>query len=436
MTQPEALRSVKDRVETDLLQRENVVGVGIGYKEMGGKDTGALSIKVLVRRKLPLSALSARSVVPPRVDGYPTDVVQVGELRALQAPTGQFRPAPGGVSLGHFRVSAGTLSVVVRDRITGERLILSNSHVIANSGDASPGDPVLQPGPVDGGTVDRDLIARLERFCPIYFMEGPSTCSTANTIAFLANAAAILTGAKHRLRAYQTNPDAINQVDAGVARPLSDDLIRDDILEIGPVYGTAPAALGMPVRKFGRTTGFTTGQVTVLDATVDVSYGIGRVARFQNQIVTTAMSQGGDSGSLLVSGDPPLAVGLLFAGSEQSTIHNPIQLVLDCLNVDLLVPTSAQEARTEMEDQEARTQRALAVKEAVEADLLSRPNVVGVGVGTKRKGGQETGQVALIVMVDRKIPAAQLAPEETIPAEIQGVPVDVVEVGPLRAQSL
>jgi hypothetical protein len=123
--------------------------------------------------------------------------------------------------------------------------------------------------------------------------------------------------------------------DAAVARPSDDDAILDEILEIGEVQGTASAMLGMPVRKSGRTTGFTTGEITVLDATVTVGYGTGRTAIFENQIVTGAMSQGGDSGSLLVAADAPEAVGLLFAGSDQATIHNPIQAVLDCLEVDL-----------------------------------------------------------------------------------------------------
>jgi hypothetical protein len=91
----------------------------------------------------------------------------------------------------------------------------------------------------------------------------------------------------------------------------------------------------MGVRKSGRTTGFTTGEVTVLEATVSVSYGPGRTATFENQIVAGPMSQGGDSGSLVVAADSLQAVGLLFAGSEQSTIINPIQAVLDCLEVDL-----------------------------------------------------------------------------------------------------
>jgi hypothetical protein len=47
------------------------------------------------------------------------------------------------------------------------------------------------------------------------------------------------------------------------------------------------------------------------------------------------MSQGGDSGSLVVDGNSNKAVGLLFAGSTSTTIFSPIQVVLDGMNIDL-----------------------------------------------------------------------------------------------------
>ena len=128
---------------------------------------------------------------------------------------------------------------------------------------------------------------------------------------------------------------AANLVDAAVARPEDEGSILDDILEIGTVEGIEPATLGMPVRKSGRTTGFTTGEITLLDATVSVGYGSGRIARFDDQIVTGPISQGGDSGSLLVAGDSLRAVGLLFAGSDQTTVHSPIQAVLDALEIEI-----------------------------------------------------------------------------------------------------
>lgn len=100
------------------------------------------------------------------------------------------------------------------------------------------------------------------------------------------------------------------------------------------VSGTKPAMLGQKVRKSGRTTGYTEGTITLLNATINVAYG-DRTARFTGQVITTPMSQGGDSGSLIVDGTENKAVGLLFAGSNLSTIFTPIDEVLSALNVTI-----------------------------------------------------------------------------------------------------
>lgn len=91
------------------------------------------------------------------------------------------------------------------------------------------------------------------------------------------------------------------------------------------------------------------------------------------------------------------------------------------------------EADSETYAQDA-TQRALAVKQAYASELMSKANVVGVGVGYCRRGGERTGEIGLVVMVKRKVAASQLNPLDIIPGEIEGVPVDVQEVGELRAQ--
>ncbi len=318
-----------------MLAKTNVVGVGTAYKVSGGQVTDELSIAVLVRDKKPAAALTAQDLVPAQLDGVKTDVIQVGHLRALQARTDRWRPVPGGVSIGHYMITAGTFGAVVRDRTTGARLILSNNHVLANSNAASPGDPILQPGAYDGGQNGPDVIAHLERFCPLQFLSQPGSCNIAGGVAGLANLIARLIGSKHRLQSMFTDLAATNHVDAAVARPVEDALLRDDILEIGVVSGTTPARLLMPVRKSGRSTGLTTGQITVLDATVDVGYDANQTARFEGQIISGPMSAPGDSGSLLVAADSLQAVGLLFAGSDQSTIYNPIQDVLDCLGITI-----------------------------------------------------------------------------------------------------
>lgn len=325
----------KERHWPEIMAKSNVVGVGLGMKAVRGAATAEPAVVVLVRRKQPVAGLNPQDVIPPEIGGAPTDVVAVGEIRARQSGhTGRMRPCPGGLSIGHYAITAGTFGCVVRDR-SGRRLILSNNHVLANSNAAAVGDAILQPGPTDGGRVETDRIAVLERFVPIQFNVDQPACGIASGAAELLNRAAKLLGSSHRLIAYRENPLAVNAVDAAVARPLDPGDILDEIYRIGPVGGTATGELGMAVRKSGRTTGLTTGTISVVAATISVNYGGGRTATFENQYVAGPMSQGGDSGSLVVEAGSERAVGLLFAGSEQTTIFSPIAAVLSALDVSL-----------------------------------------------------------------------------------------------------
>jgi hypothetical protein len=65
--------------------------------------------------------------------------------------------------------------------------------------------------------------------------------------------------------------------------------------------------------------------------------------------------------------------------------------------------------------------------------LMRYPNVVGVGVGYRQQGDTLTDELSLVVMVQDKIPVAQLAPEDVLPSELEGVRVDVQAVGSLMA---
>jgi hypothetical protein len=86
-----------------------------------------------------------------------------------------------------------------------------------------------------------------------------------------------------------------------------------------------------------------------------------------------------------------------------------------------------------MDPESESLERAKAVKRAHEAELLAYPNVVGVGVGRRMRGGDPTDEIGLIVLVSVKHPASFLADEERIPEQLEGVPVDVQEVGKLTA---
>lgn len=299
--------------EDKFLGRANVVGVGLGHKIKDGQVTETPSVMVLVTQKLPESLLGAGDKVTKTVDNKPTDVLEVGHLVAggeplagpLQAIDAQtlatrVRPVRPGYSVGHPKVTAGTIGAGCYDLsplpgIPPRYYILSNNHVLANSNDASLGDPVYQPGVYDGGG-PADAIGRLARYVPITF---DGSC---------------------------------NYVDAAIAEVPFDTIDRD-IYWIGyPSIAAAPASAGQLLKKTGRTTHFTTGRVTAINATVNVNYGGGKIAKFCNQIVTTNMSAGGDSGSLVLDWENR-PVGLLFAGSGVATILNPIATVQLALGV-------------------------------------------------------------------------------------------------------
>ena len=62
-------------------------------------------------------------------------------------------------------------------------------------------------------------------------------------------------------------------------------------------------------------------------------------------------------------------------------------------------------------------------------NLMRHANVVGVGVGLKQVNGAYTNQKAIVVMVNKKMPVAQLGTDDVLPTEIDGVPIDVQEMG-------
>lgn len=343
MTTKAQVLTIKKEFQKDLLKKQNVSGVGIGYKVTGGVKTDQLCLVVMVNKKRKSAALTAQDMVPTEIQGIKTDVIEIGDVVIHKARTDWWRPAPPGVSIGHVDITAGTFGAVVRDVTTGQKLILSNNHVLANSNIAQPGDIILQPGKADGGQTPQANIGKLERFVTIQMDQSDDggddspTCSFVKWLVSLLNFLATAVGSKHRVQAkklIQTQAAEPNRVDAAVAKPLDSSAISDEIIDIGKVTDVESAELNMPVWKSGRTTGTTEGTITSINAYIQVGYGDGRTASFEDQILTTNMSSPGDSGSLLVSKANNKAVGLLFAGSDTVTVHSPIIFVMDALNID------------------------------------------------------------------------------------------------------
>jgi len=292
--------------------------------------SGKLFVGVV--EKVPKYLLKKVDIIPSVVENTITDVIEVGEVKAL-SHTGKVRPAPGGVSIGHYNITAGTLGVVVNQN--GKRLILSNNHVLANSNEGEIGDTILQPGPHDGGTINNDRIGSLYDYVPINFVDVPGSCAVSNAVAKTLNFIWALTGRNTRFQTYASTPWKVDQlwnvVDCALALPDKDEDVSDEVLQIGTPQRFGRVVIGEKVCKTGRTTEYTEGVVQAVDAMISVGYGVGKQAIFEDQILTSNMLKGGDSGSVLFAIDKQTAVGLSFAGSDQVSIHNHISNVKDAL---------------------------------------------------------------------------------------------------------
>jgi hypothetical protein len=324
------IRPVLRAARNELLARPNVVATGVGFKVSDGVRTDEVSIVCSVTHKVPRSELRAHELVPESLNGIRTDVVATGPFRTLAARSERYRPAPGGASIGHRDITAGTLGCLVyRD---GEPFILSNNHVLANENRAQLGDPILQPGPYDGGRLPADAIGVLADYVAVRMAEEESTCAFARGSSAMLNWIARLLGSDARLRAVSTAM-AENLVDCALAAPLDVTYVSDKILELGSIEGIARAELGTAVVKSGRTTEVTRGEIVQVDVTADVNFG-DKVARFSDQLMAGPMSEGGDSGSVVLD-DRNRIVGLLFAGSESTTLFNQIENVFSALEVGI-----------------------------------------------------------------------------------------------------
>ena len=223
------------------------------------------------------------SSVPVTPSPSPTAVptpTNVSEERTIR-----FDTIPLGVSIGSPYLTASTLGAKVIDNETNAEMILGLWSSLAGSTDSQIGDPIWQPGKLDGGTSE-DSFATLTRF-----ILGP--------------------------------------YDAAVATLNGERQVSTETLEGLAILCATEPKLGMRVWKSGRTTGYTEGFIDGIEMTTIINYGgdIGtirlskviRIVPLPDSDDDVDISAGGDSGSIWVDAESGMAVGLHFAGNVGNT---------------------------------------------------------------------------------------------------------------------
>ncbi|MCI0575456.1 MAG: S1 family peptidase [Chloroflexi bacterium] len=312
---PEAMVQAEQALESireAWLQRPGVTAVDLGFKWTDGQMTNQLSIRVHVAQKKPLAELSPEERFPEAVNGIPVDVIEATYVPQLGLETQleaafegrgvRFDDIPLGVSVGCSFTTAGTLGAKVFDLESGSEMILSNWHVLAGSPEAQISLASWQPGSIDGGAGEDNVIAELSRW-------------------------------------------VLGPYDAAVARLTGVRPVRSTTVEGRPIEDITSPRLGMMVWKSGRSTGYTEGFIDGVKMTTQLSYGAAGTRQLQDVFRMVPrpgappgeISIGGDSGSIWVDEASGKAVGLHFAGetgpSPEFALAHDITAVVSHLKI-------------------------------------------------------------------------------------------------------
>lgn len=225
-----------------------------------------------------------------------------------------------GISIGHFRGYAGTLSGFVQ--VSGEARIIGSSHVLSMINTGEKGEDIIHPGWPDGARVFKNRIGTLEDY------------------TYLVH--------------HQQKEDPLNSEDIAVVKPVNPDSIPSRNLVINPkdqkrkikLKGCIPSdslfeRIGEPVYKDGRTSGFTAGTLEVTNiAQFSVELPNGRVYIFTNVAAVKSGSRRsfsgpGDSGSIVYTGDGQ-AIGLILGASSTHSIVIPLSTCLKAIDAELI----------------------------------------------------------------------------------------------------
>lgn len=310
------IEETKDKMSKKLLNKSGISGVGVGKKMINGIPTDQDSIIVFVTKKIDKNDITkqglSKNFVPGEIDGIPTDVIEVGDIKPQLGFKDKVRPIKPGYSISHIDVTAGTLGGFFKDK-DGDVVALSNFHVLTNDGKSKIGDIIYQPGTADskGNLNFKGWSTPYQKYPYIGTLKKFHKLST---------------------RGFHTHDSAIAKV--------YPELYESGLVDLEyPHINRKLSGLGIPkvgdiVYKCGRTTGFTSGRIIATNGEFVINYGLGPV-KFKDVVLTNAISEGGDSGSILFDNNMNM-VGLLFAGSSKVTLYNNMRDVVDYYGLNLI----------------------------------------------------------------------------------------------------
>lgn len=306
----------RDRAAAVHLFNPRVTLIDLGWKIRDGQLTDELTVRFHIRQKMrgpTFEAFAVRNpelVLPSESElGFPVDYIEANyrsqrwtsPLPAATIRRDRFcNPLRGGISISNeWSYGYGTLGGLVKDRLTGDQMILSAWHVLANSAYTRPGLRILQPGVGDGGTTYQ-TIARFTRH-------------------------------------------AMSQgIDAAVAKLEGPRSTLNEAYEIGSVTGSVEPMMGMRLVKSGRASQVTKGLVTGVEGEQPIWYGgfqrkIRHIVHIAQPPEGGEISRGGDSGAWWLDRATNKVAALHIAGDDDPEYALAISMprVLNALEIEI-----------------------------------------------------------------------------------------------------
>ncbi len=279
----------KESIKSQWLGRPGITGIDIGVKYKGGKPTGEVAIRLMVKKKL--TGLSPSDTFPAAIGVHPTDIIEREFKLANGVKTGSaappdsarqdaqdmtlYNPMLGGVRL-FITGAASTAGMFVTDNKTGALMLLGTFHMTGNIGDR-----VYQP---DTGDITTEVML------PV--------------IGNISRRAATLTPA----------------MDADLFSYTAPRGVEFKIQDLGPVTGVRTVTLndlknvenqmGFHVRKRGIRTLVTEGYFEGIFGSFMVTLDDGKIYQLENLLSFNLLLNNGDSGAIALD-DSGKAVAIL-----------------------------------------------------------------------------------------------------------------------------